>query len=407
MKRFTIFLSTMLFAGTVLLAQNWTSISSGISTDLSAGAYLDELNLFATGFDGVIYSSADGGLTWGSSYEGTIPLNSIACNNDGILVAVGFAGTILRYDGSTWQTITSVTSNALNAICFADVLTGYAVGENGTVLKTTDAGLTWGLMLTRSNDWLTGVNAFDANNVAAVSENGTLFQSNNGASSWTQTTVPGFPWLGAVAMTGPNTGWLSGSGGILFAFLGTVLTPYPTGTLDGLVAMMLMKVFINTWIGYAVGDFGHIFRYANGPWVDQGSQTSKHLLGLMLMVLLMNDDGIAADSVELRACAVGMNGVVLLNSEVITGLNDPPPGEPSSFIYPNPTTGEVCFLNGTLPAEGIELTLTDLSGKEVLTQTILYPMTPIDLRKLKTGLYIAHIKKEARVYIEKVLVIRD
>lgn len=406
MKRFTILFSAVLCFGTSLVSQNWTSINSGITTTLSSGTYLDELNLFATGFDGSIYSSADGGLTWGTSFQGGMSLNSIACNNNNVLVAVGFAGYIVRYDGTSWQTIPSGTSFALSAVCFADANTAFAVGENGTILKSTDAGLTWGSLNSRSTDWLTGVNAFDASNVAAVSENGTLLQSSNGGSSWTQTFVPGLPWLGAVAMMGPNTGWISGTEGVLFAFLAGALTPYPTGTLDGLVAMMLVKILVNQWVGYAAGDFGHIFAYANGTWVDQGSQSSKHILGLMLLTLMLNDDGVAADSVEVRACAVGMDGLVLLNSEIITASGEGDAIDPEISLYPNPTSG-TCYLTGNIPKEGIDLKFTDLTGKEVHAQRIMHSQTPLDLRHLNNGLYIVHGRNGVKILKEKILVHRD
>jgi photosystem II stability/assembly factor-like uncharacterized protein len=42
----------------------------------------------------------------------------------------------------TWQNPLP-QGNCLNSVRFIDVNTGYAVGNNGTILKTTDAGTTW------------------------------------------------------------------------------------------------------------------------------------------------------------------------------------------------------------------------------------------------------------------------
>ena len=36
--------------------------------------------------------------------------------------------------------------NALNSVYFIDTNTGWAVGDDGTMLKTTDGGLTWSLI---------------------------------------------------------------------------------------------------------------------------------------------------------------------------------------------------------------------------------------------------------------------
>jgi photosystem II stability/assembly factor-like uncharacterized protein len=35
------------------------------------------------------------------------------------------------------------TGNTLRSVCFIDSTTGYAVGDLGTLLKTTDGGLNW------------------------------------------------------------------------------------------------------------------------------------------------------------------------------------------------------------------------------------------------------------------------
>jgi photosystem II stability/assembly factor-like uncharacterized protein len=61
------------------------------------------------------------------------------------VVAVGNSGTILRTSdgGSTWTAVTSGTTENFLAIFFVDGVTGWAAGLNNTLLKSTDAGLTW------------------------------------------------------------------------------------------------------------------------------------------------------------------------------------------------------------------------------------------------------------------------
>ncbi len=60
-------------------------------------------------------------------------------------VAVGEGGTILRTTngGTTWTTQRSGTVNHLCSVFFTDANTGFAVGEAGTILHTTNAGATW------------------------------------------------------------------------------------------------------------------------------------------------------------------------------------------------------------------------------------------------------------------------
>ena len=57
---------------------------------------------------------------------------------------VGGAGTILHSsNGTTWVSQTSGTANTLNDVVFIDPLNGWAVGSNGTGLRTQDGGSTW------------------------------------------------------------------------------------------------------------------------------------------------------------------------------------------------------------------------------------------------------------------------
>jgi len=402
MKQFTLSTLLVLFCGMLGFSQNWTIINSGINTTLTAVVYKDELTLFATGNDGKIYTSINGGFNWSVSYTGLSPLNCIASNQNNVQVAVGFDGIILRNEGAGWLTISSGTSYALSGVCFADAATGYAVGENGTILKTTNAGMTWIPVSLRTNDWLRGVNAYDPQHVAAVSENGGFFQTSNGGSSWTELSLPGNPFMSGVSMLGPNSGWICGTDGIMYYFDGTSLTLFPMGTTDGIMWMWIEDLFYDLFFGYGVGDWGHIWVFQNGQWVDQGSQIMEYLLFVMFW-MIFSDDPAASDSVTLKACAVGTNGAVLLNSEVVTGVKDPPSGTTSSLVFPNPVKNGFCFIKGEIPADGILVQIVDLTGKTVHKQQILSPGTPIDLRSLRNGLYVARIQKGERFFSQKII----
>src|SRR5207249_5874025 len=60
--------------------------------------------------------------------------------------AVGNSGTIVRTTnaGVNWVSQSStVTTQSLEDVSFSDANTGTAVGDNGTILRTTNAGNTW------------------------------------------------------------------------------------------------------------------------------------------------------------------------------------------------------------------------------------------------------------------------
>src|SRR5437016_9023704 len=58
--------------------------------------------------------------------------------------AVGSNGTIVHtVNGSTWTVQTSGTTNLLNGVVFTDALNGWASGNFGTMLHTSNGGNTW------------------------------------------------------------------------------------------------------------------------------------------------------------------------------------------------------------------------------------------------------------------------
>lgn len=67
--------------------------------------------------------------------------------------AVGDSGIILKTTngGENWVTQNSGTSHCLSSVFFLDSMTGYSVGNCGTILKTADGGLNWDLGLVDTN----------------------------------------------------------------------------------------------------------------------------------------------------------------------------------------------------------------------------------------------------------------
>jgi photosystem II stability/assembly factor-like uncharacterized protein len=65
--------------------------------------------------------------------------------NDKKGLAVGAKGTILRTSdgGVTWTPVTNSVSSTLWSVEFVNEDEGWAVGRAGTIVKTGDGGLTW------------------------------------------------------------------------------------------------------------------------------------------------------------------------------------------------------------------------------------------------------------------------
>ncbi|MCC7438411.1 MAG: hypothetical protein IT211_07920, partial [Armatimonadetes bacterium] len=87
-----------------------------------------------------IYTTTNSGKNWEKRpYPGQQILTNVACR-DGLCVAVGDSGTILRSvdDGVTWTECVSGVKNYLNDVVVINRSNAVAVGRNATVIRTTD-----------------------------------------------------------------------------------------------------------------------------------------------------------------------------------------------------------------------------------------------------------------------------
>lgn len=64
----------------------------------------------------------------------TVILDELWSNSASNVFAVGRNGTILRYNGSSWSSMTSATGNSLYGLWGSSGSDVYAVGDNGTIL---------------------------------------------------------------------------------------------------------------------------------------------------------------------------------------------------------------------------------------------------------------------------------
>jgi hypothetical protein len=91
---------------------------------------------------GAISSTTNGGNDWTTTLFPE-DLEGLSCPTVTIGFAVGSSGTILATTdgGITWSNQTSPVSDGLNEVSFPDSVNGYAVGDNGVIIKTTTGGI--------------------------------------------------------------------------------------------------------------------------------------------------------------------------------------------------------------------------------------------------------------------------
>ena len=107
--------------------------------------------------------------------------------------AVGDQGTILATTdgGVTWNVQSSGTQLFLGRATFASALVGWVAGSSGELLKTADGGASWRRVSFGRNDFVQAIGATDAEAAWVTTTQGDAFVTSNGGLQWRQVRGPG------------------------------------------------------------------------------------------------------------------------------------------------------------------------------------------------------------------------
>ncbi len=120
-------------------------------------------------------------------------LQDICFINANTGIAVGSNGKIIRTSdaGQTWSTISSGTSNSLFSLDFPDVMTGYTGGYTGTVLRTLNGGASWNPR-TGCGINIRSISFLDVNTGITAGSGTLMCYTTNGGLNWNPRYVPQF-----------------------------------------------------------------------------------------------------------------------------------------------------------------------------------------------------------------------
>ena len=170
-----------------------------------------------------LISTGDTGWVWQNPLPQGNELTDVCFVDASHGWAVGLFGTILATSdgGVTWTSQASGTYQTLYTVCFVDTSHGWAAGYQGTILSTTDGGATW-IPYTGDADYtrtpIFDVAFVDALHGWAVTESSgdTILATSDGGATWTEKSVP-YGRLRALAFADAMHGWAVGQAGNVVA----------------------------------------------------------------------------------------------------------------------------------------------------------------------------------------------
>jgi photosystem II stability/assembly factor-like uncharacterized protein len=173
---------------------------------------------------GKIYHTANGGTTWSLVYRDTMHSLMCAAYVGDSTAIVGGYGTILRSTdmGHSFKVVKE-QGDFYQSVDFVDGQTGYMVGYQGEVLKTSDQGRTWASIrssngLWGSTDYLLSVDFINENTGYAVGESGLMIRTTNGGTSWQTVTPFTDSRLKSVHLFSAASGIVIGTSGAVYLF---------------------------------------------------------------------------------------------------------------------------------------------------------------------------------------------
>jgi photosystem II stability/assembly factor-like uncharacterized protein len=372
-------------SGTILKTtnggSNWEMKSSGVTSNLYSVQFTDFLTGYAVGDSSIILKTIDGGENWiNQPISISVDLSSISFPATDTGYVLGFFydwtinDTLYTYilktsnGGNLWtisylyKTIDDVGSPYLNSVFFPDVNTGYAVGVTGSMLyypylvKTTDGGM-----------------------------------------QWTNQTLSNFSNVGLLSahFLNPDTGYVTGYGE--YNSLKTINGGNDwTALTSNDFAVHYSVYFIDSEQGYLVGGLswsnGNIIQYTKDGGNNWTNQYIDNISGNYLLSVNFANDS--------TGYAVGSDGTILKTTNgggYPVGINDHHQTVNTLTIYPNPA-----FTNITIetPTKGF-LSIINISGQQLLKQTITEPKTTIDVSGFKSGVYFVRLTGERAVQVGK------
>jgi photosystem II stability/assembly factor-like uncharacterized protein len=252
---------------------NWSPVIVPSNADFDAVWTASSNDAYLGGWD-TVYATHNGGQSWEGAYTQLVnyaihDLHFTSPDNGFAFMTWSQFGKTTD-GGNTWSLATGGGFTAWDFFggYMLDENTGYAVGDNQVLCKTTDGGEHFAIY--EWNDYsdftgirIWGVHATSDLNAWAVADSGVVFRTIDGGTTWSRSTIAGEgDNLTDICFVNANTGYIVGFNGKVFKTTdgGDTWVQEPQLTTNNLNSVF----FISANLGWAVGDNGTILRF----WID-------------------------------------------------------------------------------------------------------------------------------------------
>lgn len=248
--------------------QNWLNGFPGNGDAYSGIFFVSPTTAYTVGSNSslrVIRRTVNGGATWVDQMRAvsTYSLHDVWFTNSITGFACGDGGNILRTtNGTSWSPITTPTTNSLYAIHFPSASVGYAVGQGGHIVRTTDGGSNWSLLTSPTTNDLKGVWFVNASTGFAAGAGGTIISTTDGI-NWAPQTSGTVTDLNDVCFVDASTGYVVGMAGKILKTINAGADWYDFPTETSSDNDLYGVHFPTEYTGYAVGS--RIFKFQAAP----------------------------------------------------------------------------------------------------------------------------------------------
>lgn len=265
---------------------NWNTIYTAPNNSLNAIQFLSSNVGFASGGHGIMLKTVNSGLNW---YQiSFVDTNTITTLNfidslNGFCSAPQANYYKTTNGGLNWQN--KGGADYMTSIFFQNMNTGFIFGGSPWyydltfIFKTINGGNNWFYPHTDSGTIINSIHSVDNNNYVAVGNGGTIFKSSDQGNSWSFKTQGFVQQFSAVYFLNSNIGFAGGYDEIAGVFYGVILRTTNSGlnwtkNFDS-TQWVWTFCFLNSSTGFAAGGayamIGHISKTTNGGenWVLQ------------------------------------------------------------------------------------------------------------------------------------------